>query len=129
MSDLILKTIISGPGGDVASSEPSNESPIITASFPSKLVFSWFTGFAWTGFKRSLGFADLYDLPPYIQSGNVVPRFLEKWNQNQKEVPKSPSPKKSSTPTTVKVCVIGCLVFYWSFLKRVFDFFFDDFRC
>ena len=52
------------------------------------------------GFKRSLGFADLYDLPPFVQSGNVVPRFLSKWNQN--EIPKS-SPKKSSTPPAVKV--------------------------
>ena len=52
------------------------------------------------GFKRSLGFADLYDLPPFVQSGNVVPRFLSKWNQN--EIPKS-SPKKSSSPPAVKV--------------------------
>lgn len=70
-----------GPGGDVQSIEPSNESPVLNASFPSKLFFSWFTGFAWTGFKRSLGFADLYDLPPYVQSANIVPRFLEKWNK------------------------------------------------
>merc|ERR1719483_1688946 len=90
-----------GKDGDEAASstEPSNESPILNASFPSKLVFSWFTGFAWMGFKRSLGFADLYDLPPFVPSGNVVPRFLSKWNQN--EIPKS-SPKKSSTPPAVK---------------------------
>ena len=41
--------------GDEAgpSAEPSNESPILNGSFPSKLVFSWFTGFAWMGFKQS----------------------------------------------------------------------------
>ena len=89
-----------GPVGDVQSTEPSNESPILSASFPSTLVFGWFTGFAWTGFKRSLGFADLHDLPPFVQSGNVVPRFLEKWNQNKEIQPKL-TPKKSSS--TVKV--------------------------
>jgi hypothetical protein len=98
---LTIKYFLGKDGDEAASSaEPSNESPILNASFPSKLVFSWFTEFAWMGFKRSLGFADLYDLPPFVQSGNVVPRFLEKWNQN--EIPKS-SPKKSSTPPAVKV--------------------------
>ena len=57
--------------------ETSKESPIMNASFPSILTFSWFTGFAWTGFKRSLGFDDLYDLPPYVASQMVVPEFLK----------------------------------------------------
>ena len=57
--------------------ETSKESPIMNASFPSILTFSWFTGFAWTGFKRSLGFDDLYDLPPYVASQRVVPEFLK----------------------------------------------------
>ena len=105
---LTIQYFFLGKDGDEAASstEPSNESPILNASFPSKLVFSWFTEFAWMGFKRSLGFADLYDLPPFVQSGNVVPRFLEKWNQN--EIPKS-SPKKSSTPDkSVKVTLLEC---------------------
>ena len=59
------------------STETSKESPIMNASFPSILAFSWFTGFAWTGFKRSLGFDDLYDLPPYVASQSVVPEFLK----------------------------------------------------
>ena len=47
-----------------SASTDSKESPIMNASFPSILAFSWFTGFAWKGFKRSLGFDDLHDLPP-----------------------------------------------------------------
>ena len=62
------------PSGEA---EPSrNESPILDASFPSMLVFSWFTGFAWQGFKRSLGFDDLYELPPFVQSSKVVPEIF-----------------------------------------------------
>ena len=55
------------PRGGLESSSAltdSKESPIMNASFPSILAFSWFTGFAWKGFKRSLGFDDLHDLPP-----------------------------------------------------------------
>ena len=51
-------------------------------------------GFAWMGFKRSLGFDDLYELPPYIKSSNVVPRFLKRWNRSK--------PVKSPKKTTVK---------------------------
>jgi hypothetical protein len=53
-----------------------NESPLMNASYPSYIAFSWFTGFAWTGFKRALTFEDLHDLPPSIKSCNVVPPFL-----------------------------------------------------
>ena len=48
----------------------------MNASYPSYIAFSWFTGFAWTGFKRALTFEDLHDLPPSIKSCNVVPPFL-----------------------------------------------------
>ena len=72
------------PSGEKA----ENENPILDASFPSLLTFSWFSNFAWLGFKRSLGFDDLYDLPPFVQSASVVPSFLDKWDSK-------PSPKKA----------------------------------
>ena len=50
----MMKYFLGKDGDEAASStEPSNESPILNASFPSKLVFSWFTGFAWMDFKQS----------------------------------------------------------------------------
>ncbi len=77
----------------------SKPSPILDASFPSILGFSWFTGFAWSGFKRSLGFEDLPDLPPFVQSNHVVPRFLRKWQSQLKpKTSSSSSPKKVSLP-------------------------------
>lgn len=58
----------------------SNESPILDASYPSNLFLSWFTSFAWLGFKRPLGFDDLMDLPPFLQSSTIVPKFLKTLN-------------------------------------------------
>jgi hypothetical protein len=43
--------------GSVVSPRSSSDDrpcPEEDASFPSHLAFSWFTGFAWTGFRRSL---------------------------------------------------------------------------
>jgi ATP-binding cassette subfamily C (CFTR/MRP) protein 1 len=78
----------------------SRESPEVKASFPSLLVFSWFTGFAWLGFKRPFGFDDLWDLPPMLLSKNVVPRFISKWVT--KQPPKKKQPKKTSSDTVVE---------------------------
>ena len=47
---------------------------------------SIFSGFAWTGFKRSLTYDDLYDLPPFIKSCNVVPPFLRNFFVHEKNI-------------------------------------------
>ena len=54
--------------------------PKLSASFPSELAFSWFTSFAWTGFKRALTKDDLWDLPPELTSHRIVPRFKRYWD-------------------------------------------------
>ena len=54
--------------------------PKLSASFPSDLAFSWFTSFAWKGFKRSLTKEDLWDLPPDLTSRMIVPRFRRYWD-------------------------------------------------
>lgn len=61
-------------------------SPQITASFPSQLAFSWFTGLAWSGFKRSLTFDDLWDLNPMLMSRFVFPRFNRFWERTVKQI-------------------------------------------
>ena len=54
--------------------------PKLSASFPSELAFSWFTSFAWTGFKRALTKEDLWNLPPELTSRRIVPRFKRYWD-------------------------------------------------
>ncbi|TRY74646.1 hypothetical protein TCAL_01629 [Tigriopus californicus] len=61
-------------------------SPLISASFPSQLAFSWFTGLAWSGFKRSLTFDDLWDLNPLLMSRFVFPRFNRYWERTVKQI-------------------------------------------
>ena len=60
--------------------------PITVASFPSILAFSWFSGMAWTGFKRSLTKDDLWQLPPELASASVVPRFMRYWESKVRKV-------------------------------------------
>jgi len=65
----------------VSKHSDDKDCPELDASFPSHLTFSWFTGFAWTGFKRSLTPDDLWDLAPSITSAKVVPKFLKNWQE------------------------------------------------
>ena len=62
------------------SDERDHRCPKLSASFPSELAFSWFTGFAWTGFKRALTKEDLWELPPELTSRQIVPRFKRYWD-------------------------------------------------
>ncbi len=50
------RSLYQGPVDGTLTSSSSDDRPCpeLDASFPSHLTFAWFTGFAWTGFKRSL---------------------------------------------------------------------------
>ena len=72
------KPAYSGPDAPEDTPKPC---PEILASCPSKLTFSWFTGFAWTGVKRTLVATDLWDLAPAIRSRRVVARFNRHWEK------------------------------------------------
>ena len=71
---------------DSPSVDTPNVCPATTASFPSILTFSWFTGLAWTGFKRPLTSQDLWALPDHLTSASVVPAFLRHWEPKFKRV-------------------------------------------
>eukprot|EP00092_Neocalanus_flemingeri_P004166 GFUD01004481.1.p1 GENE.GFUD01004481.1~~GFUD01004481.1.p1 ORF type:complete len:1636 (+),score=378.79 GFUD01004481.1:74-4981(+) len=53
--------------------------PETTSSFPSIITFSWFDSLAWTGYKRTILDADLWDLNPRDQSATVAPIFDSNW--------------------------------------------------
>ena len=63
-----------------------NTCPLIDASFPSLLTFSWISGFMWTGFKRPLTTEDLWELPSSARSSTIVPNFLRFWEPRVKAV-------------------------------------------
>ena len=59
-----------------------NASPELTASFPSRMIFHWFNGLAWKGYKKPLEYPDLADLNPRDTSRSVVPRFDYHWEKS-----------------------------------------------
>lgn len=78
--------------------------PEQSASFPSLLLFSWFTGFAWMGFKRSLVKEDLWKLPPRMRCSNVAPMFLTHWEKaySPPEPVTSPPPPSNGDASFLK---------------------------
>ena len=87
---------------DTFVNEEGNPCPKLSASFPSELAFSWFTGFAWTGFKRALTKDDLWDLPPELTSRQIIPRFRRNWDPAVESVLKH----NASLPNDFKSSVI-----------------------
>lgn len=75
------RALYEGPvdGSQAPLSQDDKPCPELDASFPSHLTFGWFTGFAWTGIKRSLTEDDLWSLTPSITSEYIVPKFQTNW--------------------------------------------------
>ncbi|XP_075224809.1 multidrug-Resistance like Protein 1 isoform X1 [Lycorma delicatula] len=51
------------------------------ASFPSKLMFSWFDRLAWMGFKKPLETDDLWNMNYEDTAAGVIPKFDKHWNK------------------------------------------------
>ncbi|RWS29684.1 ABC transporter ABCC1-like protein [Leptotrombidium deliense] len=61
--------------------------PETTASFPSRLVFYWFTDLAIRGYKKPLVTDDIFDLCDEEKSENVVPVFDRNWKSTGQYTP------------------------------------------
>ncbi|CAG5118190.1 unnamed protein product, partial [Candidula unifasciata] len=71
-------------------------SPEISASFPSKITFHWMTSYIWQGYRKSLSPEDIWELPEYYKSQNIVPEFEKEWG---KEVAKATEKNRNLSPT------------------------------
>lgn len=60
--------------------ESQNPYPEDRASFLSRLSFTWFDSIAWTGYRRPLEKADLWDINPKDSSKEIRPLFAQYWN-------------------------------------------------
>ncbi|XP_029342240.1 canalicular multispecific organic anion transporter 1-like [Acyrthosiphon pisum] len=65
--------------------------PEIKASFPSKLLFSWFDSFAWSGYKHPIEFKDLWNMNYDDSSKEVVSVFDKHWEQINKLLEDAPA--------------------------------------
>ncbi|KAJ8331738.1 hypothetical protein QVD99_001987 [Batrachochytrium dendrobatidis] len=55
--------------------------PETTASFFSKMTFSWLNGILMLGWKRPLVPADIYKLPSHVQAANLSDTFEQAWKE------------------------------------------------
>jgi ATP-binding cassette subfamily C (CFTR/MRP) protein 1 len=76
-------------------------SPEINASFPSKMLFSWFDGTIKRGWKNPLKEGDLYDLDPESSCKRVMAVWTKHWQQ-QSDSKKAKGGKLSILPTLIK---------------------------
>lgn len=67
-----------------AEDDSTTPCPETTSSFPSIITFSWFDSLAWTGYKRAIVDADLWELNPRDQSATVAPIFDKNWGPKLK---------------------------------------------
>ncbi|XP_055920592.1 multidrug resistance-associated protein 1-like [Eupeodes corollae] len=58
------------------------EIPEVSASFLSRMTFSWFDKMAWLGYRKPLEHKDLWELRPQESSKEVMPIFAKNWNSN-----------------------------------------------
>lgn len=52
------------------------------ASYPSRVLFSWFDSLAWTGYRRPLETKDLWNMNYEDSSREVVPVFDKHWERS-----------------------------------------------
>ncbi|CAI6345192.1 unnamed protein product [Macrosiphum euphorbiae] len=56
--------------------------PEMKASFPSKILFSWFDSFAWSGYKRPIEFKNLWNMNYDNSSQEIVRVFDKHWERS-----------------------------------------------
>ncbi|XP_017473671.1 PREDICTED: multidrug resistance-associated protein 1 isoform X4 [Rhagoletis zephyria] len=75
-----------------------NEIPESSASFLSRITYTWFDVMAWKGYRNPLEEKDLWDLRPQDSCKEVMPIFAYYWNKNVRKNTKTRTP----TPTQPK---------------------------
>ncbi|XP_021961754.1 multidrug resistance-associated protein 1 isoform X2 [Folsomia candida] len=56
------------------------------SSFLARLTFEWFSPLAWKGYRKPLGYSDLWDLNVEDTSSVIVPKFDKEWDKQQLKV-------------------------------------------
>ncbi|GFR68414.1 multidrug resistance-associated protein 1-like [Elysia marginata] len=72
-------------------------SPAMTASFISKLTFSWVFRMIYQGYKKVVVMSDIFDVPGYQQCRHNVPAFQAAWDKELQKKKGLENIKKSNT--------------------------------
>ena len=71
--------------------QTENLTPETFASFPSKMLFSWFDSLAWKGWRSNLVMAELWNLPSVLRCRGVIPIWDKHWDSAKKGAKKEVS--------------------------------------
>merc|ERR1712223_507140 len=63
-------------------SDKENRCPQSASSFPSELIFGWFSPLVSKGSGKGIVKEDLWELPSELSSRNIIQNFEQKWDQN-----------------------------------------------
>ena len=83
----------------VLEEENGKPSPESAASFPSRMLFTWFDGMVWRGWRRYLVNEDLWTLNPSDRCRGVIPLWDANWDDQKKA--KQPKRKPLSILNTL----------------------------
>lgn len=103
------------------------ECPELSASFPSRLLFSWFDRFLWKGYKKPLENEDLWDIKWENSSRVNFPLFDGYWKRTVEKtlksggLSKSSKTKKVASIITPLIRMYGVPFAFGSFLNLVQD--------
>ena len=77
--------------------------PEAFASYPSKLLFSWFSGFAWKGWRRLLQTEDLWTLNFPNRCRAIIPLWDKHWTRSAGQAqPRNKERQASILPTLIR---------------------------
>ncbi|XP_043661842.1 multidrug resistance-associated protein 1 isoform X6 [Drosophila teissieri] len=79
---LILNCFADGLPRQTKYQRGENEIPELSASFLSRITYTWFDKMALKGYRNPLEEKDLWDLRPQDSCSEVMPIFAHHWNQN-----------------------------------------------
>ncbi|KAG8222673.1 hypothetical protein J437_LFUL002555 [Ladona fulva] len=80
-----------------------NPCPEKSASFLSRILFSWYDKLSWKGFRKPLETKDLWNINPEDTAKEVVPQFDRYWEKSVKKLSLSEGTKASFKKTSARV--------------------------
>ena len=84
------------PNQSFSTAQLERPSPEMNANFPSRVMFSWFTGFMLKGWKNPLTTEDLYNLKPTDSAKAINDSWDKNWNAELEGAQKSTKEGKGS---------------------------------
>jgi len=90
------------------------------ASFLARILFFWFDGLGWKGYRNPLEYSDLWDLNEEDKSEALVPQYQEYWDEAVEKSKRDSSNKETSVlPPLVRF--FGPSFLFGVFTKLIHD--------